>query len=388
MTTSQPPEPPGGPSSGQVPGSSPTPPQPGAGQPAAPQPPQGQPGWGQQPPPGWGQQPPPPGYGQQPPPPGYGQQPPQGYPQQQPPPGAPGFGQGHGQAPSWSSPPPGSAPPPPWGQQPPGYAQPGYGPGAGTSVDFKRLRMADYVVAGGTLLFLVLALLPWQSYGDELFGISYSGFSSSGAVSSAFVMFLLATAWALLPAFYDVKLSFPRAWITVGLAALGFLLTLVGWIASFDAGFSIWALLGLLAAAAILLFSLLGLLPELRNRPALPGALAGAAQWANQPPSSPTTGGQPGVQHAGPQHPGPQYAGPQHAAPQYGGPPPAGPYGQGAPPPPPPAPPAPAPWTTSAPSAPAPGGPGHGTGSTAAGSPPPPPPPGGTEAPGERPPAP
>ena len=124
-------------------------------------------------------------------------------------------------------------------------------------MDFKRLRMADYVVAGGTLLFLVLALLPWQSYGDEFFGISYSGFSSSGAVSSAFVMFLLATAWALLPAFYDVKLSFPRAWITVGLAALGFLLTLVGWIASFDAGFSIWALLGLLAAAAILLFSLL-----------------------------------------------------------------------------------------------------------------------------------
>ena len=363
MTTSQPPEPPGDPSSGHVPGSSPTPPQPGAGQPAAPQPPHaqpphGQPQWGQQPPPppGWGQQPPPPGWGQQPPP-GYGQQPPQGYPQQPP----PAYGQQ----------------PPGYGQQPPpaGWAQPGYGPGAPgatTSVDFKRLRMADYVVAGGTLLFLVLALLPWQSYGDEFFGISYSGFSSSGAVSAAFVMFLLATAWALLPAFYDVKLSFPRAWITVGLAALGFLLTLVGWIASFDAGFSIWPLLGLVAAAAVLLFALFGLLPELRNRPALPGALAGAAQWANQPPPGPTTGGQPGVQ----------------PAPHYGGPPPAAPYGQGAPPPPPPAPPAPAPWTASAPSAPAPEGPGYGTGSTAAGSPPPQPPHAGTEAPGERPTAP
>ena len=148
-------------------------------------------------------------------------------------------------------------------------------------MDFKRLRMADYVVAGGTLLFLVLALLPWQSYGDEFFGISYSGFSSSGAVSSAFVMFLLATAWALLPAFYDVKLSFPRAWITVGLAALGFLLTLVGWIASFDAGFSIWALLGLLAAAAILLFSLLGLLPELQ--PSGAAGRAGRCRAVGQP---------------------------------------------------------------------------------------------------------
>jgi hypothetical protein len=275
MTASQPPEPPDG-SSGQVPG-----------------PP---PGWGAPPPP------PPPGYGQQPPP-GYPhQQPPPGY-GQQPPPGAPGFGQGYGQAPSWNS------PPPAWGQQPPpGYAPQGYGPppraaSTGASVDFKRLRMADYVIATGTLLFFVLALLPWRDYGDEFFGpITLSGFSS-GAVSSAFVLFLLATAWALMPAFYDLDVGFPRAWITVGLAALGFLLTLVAWIGSFDAGFSIWSLLGLLTAAAILVFALFTLLPQLRNGPGVPGALAGAAQWANQPAPDPTTGG-------------------QHGGPAYGAPPP------------------------------------------------------------------
>ena len=30
--------------------------------------------------------------------------------------------------------------------------------------------MADYVIAGGTLLFFVLALLPLVDYGDDFFG--------------------------------------------------------------------------------------------------------------------------------------------------------------------------------------------------------------------------
>ena len=81
--------------------------------------------------------------------------------------------------------------------------------------------------------------------------------------------------WALLPAFTDLKLGFPRSWVTVGLAALGFVLTLFAWIDTFDVDFSIWALLGMLTATAILVFAVLALLPELRNRPALPGGLAG-----------------------------------------------------------------------------------------------------------------
>ena len=51
--------------------------------------------------------------------------------------------------------------------------------------------------------------------------------------------------------------------------------------------FSIWALLGMLTATAILVFAVLALLPELRDRPALPGGPANAAQWADQPARRP-----------------------------------------------------------------------------------------------------
>lgn len=113
------------------------PPSPGYGQ--QPPPDYGQPDYGQQPPSGYGQQPPPygqqppPGYGQQPPP--YGQQPPPGYGQQPPsygqqPPPPPGYGPpqpdyGQGQPPSPGY---GQTPPPPS----PGYgAGPGYGAAPG-----------------------------------------------------------------------------------------------------------------------------------------------------------------------------------------------------------------------------------------------------------------
>lgn len=260
MTASQPPQPPDGGSPGQVPG-----------------PPTG-------PPPGWA---PPQQQGYAGPPPGW----------------APPQQQGHG------------APPPP----PQGWPPPGQPSGGGISVDLKKLRMADWVVVGGTLLYLVLAMFPWWDYGDVYFGeLTLSGFEGSGSVSSAFVLFLLAAAWAVLPAFTDLRLGFPRAWVTVGLAALGFLLTLAAWIQTFDAGFSFWALLGLLTAAAILLFALLTLLPQLRGGPAVPGALAGAAQWANQPAPDPT-------------------AGPRHTAPPATAPP-APPASAPVPPPPPVAP--------------------------------------------------
>ena len=255
---------------------------------------------------------PPPGPGQWPP---YGQQPPYGPPPHTPP---PGYG-----------PPPGSGYGSPQGYGPHPHAQPA---SPATSTDLTKLTMAAYVIGAGTVVYLILALFPWWQY--EIFagfGVSRSGFSS-GLVSSAFVLFLLATAWAALPAFYDLRLGFPRAWGTVGLAGLGFLLTLFAWIDTFSAGFSIWALLGALVALAIAVFAVFSLLPELRNGPALSGGLAGAAQWANQ--QAPDLGAR---GHAAPPQTGaPGYSPPPTGAPGYSPPPPPSaapppPYGGGAP---------------------------------------------------------
>jgi hypothetical protein len=315
MTASQPPQPPTGgqsPEHGQ---------QPGHGQPPM-QPP---PGYGQQPPgqPGYGQQPPgQPGYGQ---PPAYGQQP------------------SYGQPPHGQQPPPGYGPPPGFqqGPPPPGYGQQAGGPnpfgqpagtGGGVAFDPKKLKMADYVIAGGTLLYLILSFFTWYDFGNgDFFGVdlNVSGWTGSGSVKTAFFLLVLATVWALLPAFTDVRLGFPRSWITVGLAALAWLLTLFAWIDTFKIGFSIWALLGFLTATAILLFAVLALLPELRNRPALPGGLANAAQWANQ--QAPEFGqGSPG------QHPAPPRQGYGSVPPQQYAPPAPHAGGHHAAPPPPP----------------------------------------------------
>jgi hypothetical protein len=138
-------------------------------------------------------------------------------------------------------------------------------------------------VAAGTLAYLVLAVLPWIDLGyyftDEY---DVNGFSFSGLVTLAFVLLLAATAWALLPAFTDLRLGFPRSWVTLGLTGTALLLTLVAWIQTLSWEFSLVGLLALLVAAAVTAFAVLRLLPELRNRPALTGGLAGAAQWANQ----------------------------------------------------------------------------------------------------------
>src|SRR3954452_18571717 len=340
MTSSQPPQPPGGhgqqPPGGQPPyeqrPASPPPPAP-----SQPPPPQGMPSHSQPggpyghpvdsapgaPPPGY--VPPPASYGPPPgtqPPPGYG-----------PPPG--------------TQPPPGYGPPPgaPYGQPPQGYqpyGQPAGSGGGGMSFDLKKLRTADYVIAGGAILYLIFAIFPWFDYSYYYFGVkdatffndSLSGFGS-GLVTSSFVLFLLAALWALLPAVYDLKVGFPRGYITTGLAALGLVLTLIAWIKSLGGGFYIFALLGFVVAVGITLFALLSLLPEVRRRPALPGALAGAAQWANQQaPDLPASlggpgrsGGRPGTPPGQPgEHPG-QPGGHTGQPGGHSGAPPAAPYG-------------------------------------------------------------
>jgi hypothetical protein len=240
-------------------------------------------------------------------------------------------------------PPPSGGPPPGYGQQPPpGYGPPAHGfPGRGvSSVAFapEKLKTADYVIAGGTLLFLILSFFTWYDLSDdEFFGVGFavSGWTGSGGVKTAFFLFVLAAVWSALPAFYDVDLGFPRSWITVGLAALGVLLALFAWFDTFDFEFSLWALLGLLTAVAILVGAVLSLLPELRDRPAPSGGPAGAGQWADQ--SGPQYGqqGPPGPPHAqGAQaegtrgRPPPQQYAPPPAPPGHA-PPPTGPPAQG-----------------------------------------------------------
>jgi hypothetical protein len=300
MTSSQPPQQPG------VPG------QPGPG---------GQPGYGQQSP----ASPPPYGvpqgqapYGQQP----YGQQP-----YGPPAPGQQPYGQPYGAQPSYGQQ-QSYGQPPPYGQ-PHGAPSPfGQGPGrpAGAGFDLTRLKVADYVVAAGAVAYLVLGLLTWVDLDDIYFSGDYdvSGFSFSGLVTSSFVLLLATAVWALLPAVTEVRLGFPRSWITVGLAALALLLTLIAWIQTFEWEFSLVGLLALLVTAAVTAFAFLRLLPEMRNEPALPGAVAGAAQWANQPAPDLGTGqgGHPGQYgQAG------QYANPGQYG-QYGQYGQAGQYGQ------------------------------------------------------------
>ena len=250
--------------------------------------------------------------------PGYGQQPagssPYGQPQQ------PGYGQ---------QPPAGQ----PYGQPQPGYSQPGYSPnpyarpaGAGGQVSFdsKKLTMASFVIAGGFLVYFILLFFHWyQVDGFDSFG--WSGWHS-GSATTAFIFFLLAAGWALLPAVATLNLGFPRGFVTVGLAGIGLLFTLIAWIDTLDFDFSIWSLLGLLVAAAITVFAVLSLLPELKNRPGLPGGLANAAQWANQQAPDFGTG-----QHGAPQRYGQQ----QYGQPQqpYSPPPPPAQPGQGPTPP-------------------------------------------------------
>jgi hypothetical protein len=185
--------------------------------------------------------------------------------------------------------------------------------------------MADYVIGAGTVLYLIFGVLTWVSLGS-IFGLNipgadFSGFSFDGNVGFAFVLFLLATAWTVLPAFYALEVGFPRSYVTVGLAVLGLLLTLFAWIHSLRFEFKIVPLLALLTAVAIAVFAVLTLLPELRNGGALPGGLAKAGQWANQRGSG--SGQQPGAPsgQAGP----PPGAAPPYSPPQQYAPPPAPP---------------------------------------------------------------
>lgn len=280
-------------------------------------------------------QPPPGGYdpaqGQQPYGQPYGQQP---YGQQ--PYGVPGqpYGAPAGRPGGWNAPPP----------VPPASAR-------------RRPRVVDWVLLGGAALYLLFALLPWMSSDEspvsvngfdssvssEFFGFPFAvsiGYSSA-LVVCAWVLLVLAAVWALLPALgkgHVVQVSFPREGVAVLLTGLAFVLTFTTWVQTLtldgqvaeglDGGsFSVMAFLTLLTSLALLVAAVLSLLPALRNRAKVPGAVTGAAQWVNRPGPAFGPPGQAGPPPTGPQEPWQQGSWQQPPSPQ--------PYGQPLPPPPP-----------------------------------------------------
>jgi hypothetical protein len=134
------------------------------------------------------------------------------------------------------------------------------------------LGRADLGLVAGTLIYLLFMILPWYRVDPYDLGSGYSfpgssanGFDS-GLVVAAFVLLMLATGWALLPAFVEVPVPFPRALITVVLAVVVLLLTLVEWLSDVDDGFTLMGLLTLLSSVAVLALAVLRLLAELRER--------------------------------------------------------------------------------------------------------------------------
>src|SRR3712207_1765390 len=96
--------------------------------------------------------------------------------------------------------------------------------------------------------------------------------------------------------------------VTVGLTSLAFLLTLAEWLSTFEGGFSLCALLTVLAAAAALTVAVLTLLRRLRTRPS---AAVGGTSWpTQQQPGQPwqLPGQQPAHGHRSAYGPQPPYA--------------------------------------------------------------------------------
>jgi hypothetical protein len=262
--------------------------------------PSGQPGYGQL---GYGQQPSShgqpgyeqPGYGGPSGQPGYGQPPGYGYgqPGYGAPYGQPGHGpqypQPHGQSaygPSaWGQPAYGQQTPwgQPYGQQPQQpWAPPARSGGAHVGLDRSRVYRGDWLVTLCAAAFLLFAALPWFTF-DFGFGFSESinGFDF-GLVTTAAALLVLAAVWSLLPAVVELGLPFPRGFVTVGLTSLALLLTLAEWLSSFEGGFSLFALLTFLTAAAAVVVAVLTLLRQPRSRLS---SSPGGTPWPSQQPT-------------------------------------------------------------------------------------------------------
>ena len=129
----------------------------------------------------------------------------------------------------------------------------------------RRVTRRELVVGAGAVLYVALGFLPWASVTFDVLGrVSASGYRLSVLVPVAAVLLVAAAAWVLLPALRRLPVPFPRAAVTLGLAALAFLLTLVTWLRSSDYGFEPVPLLALLVTLAVAAAAARSLLPELR----------------------------------------------------------------------------------------------------------------------------
>ena len=156
------------------------------------------------------------------------------------------------------------------GSPPPEPPATGAGPTGRRRVDRSRLSRADVLVAAGTLLYLVLLLVPWfrteafdLGFGHRAAATSADGLDS-GLLVTALVLLVLAAGWSLLPAVTDVPTPFPRFLVTTVLAVLASLLTLVEWLTTLDLGVSVAALLALLTVAAVTAVAVRALVPQAR----------------------------------------------------------------------------------------------------------------------------
>ncbi|MGY2080142.1 hypothetical protein [Modestobacter sp. SYSU DS0657] len=190
------------------------------------------------------------------------------------------------------------------------------GPAPRRRPGLRVLGWADLAVPAGALLYLVFLSVPWFTvpgydlgFGYSAPGTSVNGFRSPW-LSLALVLLGAAAVWTVLPAFREVRVPFPRAVVPAGLASLAFLLTLMEWLTTFDAGFTLMGLLAFLTATALLVVTMSRLLAELRAAGAAP------AGWIGAPPPPP---GAPGW--SSPPYGPPGYGSPGYGSPGYGAPP-------------------------------------------------------------------
>jgi hypothetical protein len=158
----------------------------------------------------------------------------------------------------------------------------------------RRLHAADLAVAAGTVLYVVLALLPWL----RVDGIAVAGAARSpaltvhgsdlGLIVVGAVLLVLATAWTLVMP--HLRGPLPPAAVTAGLASAAFLCTLTGWLRATDLGFSGAGLLTVLVSAAVLTCAVLRLPAQLRDEPTPVGAAPAAERRpsADRPETAPS----------------------------------------------------------------------------------------------------